>query len=302
MKIINILMAAVFGGALFINGGCANHLRYMDMVTQESDRKVLSTKYDLKLSPETVKDSSYHIEIHKLESAEIKKYEVRTVKSIATPYQWWREFYEVPAGIGLLPVSLGSHLLFLCSFGILPYDIPKSINELSFTGMNPMLNWEDESRSEDTLKSLDRKMLSHTSENLKTPLAKQNIVVRSGNQHRIYSTDDFGGFDLHFLALQEKESFFPSARKVSFTLDSAESRELKALILTRDYLSKLLWAKTRINAYKMNPSGKNLFDTVIFLEKNGFEQLGYLLEEKELARKANDKKFQADFKSASHQK
>mgnify|MGYP003325428278 CR=1 FL=1 len=38
-----------------------------------------------------------------------------------------------------------------------------------------------------------------------------------------------------------------------------------------------------------------------YLEKNGFELLAYTLEESELARKANDKKFQADFKSAAAQ-
>jgi len=115
------------------------------------------------------------------------------------------------------------------------------------------------------------------------------------------ATDDFGGFDLNFLALQEKDTFFPAARKVSFVLESDGNNELKRLILTRDYLSKLLWARTKINAYKMNPTGKNLFDTVIYLEKNGFELLAYTLEESELARKANDKKFQADFKSAAAQ-
>ena len=73
---------------------------------------------------------------------------------------------------------------------------------------------------------------------------------------------------MNFLALQEKDTFFPSARKVSFLLEADKNKELKRLILTRDYLSKLLWARTKINAYKMNPSGKNLFDTVIYLEKN----------------------------------
>jgi hypothetical protein len=51
----------------------------------------------------------------------------------------------------------------------------------------------------------------------------------------------------------------------------------------------------------MNSSGKKLFDTVIYLEKNGFENLAYALEESELTRKANDKKFQTDFKSAAAQ-
>ena len=299
---MNSIFGAALGSLLLFNSGCANHLRNVDVVTQENDRKLISAKYELKITPETVKDSSFHVEIQKLESAEVRKYEVRTVRTIATPYQWWREFYEIPAGIGLLPVSLGSHLLFIFTFGVLPYDIPKSINELSFTGMNPALNWENDARIEDTLLSLDRKMLSNNTENIKIPLAKQPIIVRSGNQSRTFVTDDFGGFDLKFLSLQEKETFFPNARKVSFILGSEKNSELKNIILTRDYLSKLLWARTKINAYKMNPSGKNLYDTVIYLEKNGFELLAYTLEESELNRKAKDKKFQQDFKSASSQK
>ena len=300
MKAVNIITVCAMGCTIFFSG-CANHLRNIDIVSQENDRRILNTKYELKLSPETIKDTSYHVEIQKFESAEIKRYEVRTVKTIATPYQWWREFYEIPAGIGLLPVSLGSHLLFIFTFGVLPYDIPKSINELSFTGMNPALNWENEARSEEKLVSLDRKMLSHTSENIKIPLARQDIVVRSGNQSKVFSTDDFGGFDLNFLALKDETMIFPTSRKVSFTLASDEKNELKRLILTRAYLSKLLWARTRINAYKMNPTGKNLFRTVVYLENNGFELLAYNLEESELARKAKDKKFQADFKSGAEQ-
>ena len=301
MKIMKY--AAAFGmSALLLGAGCANHLRDVDIVNQESARKVTNTKYEMKLTPETVKDSSFHVEIQKLESAEVKNFEVRTVRTVATPYQGWREIYEIPAGIGLLPVSLGAHLLFIFTFGILPYDIPKSVNERAFAGMNPFLNWEDNGRVEDTLVSLDRKMLSNTTENVKIPFAKQKIIVRSGNLSRVFTTDDFGGFDLHFLTLQERDSFFPTTRKVSFALASDEKNELKRLILTRDYLSRLRWAKTKMDAYKMNPSGRTLFDTVIFLEKSGFELLAYTLEESELNRNAGNKTFQNDFKSASSQK
>ena len=299
MRLEKLPLATVLGVLLFGMGGCANHLRDVDNVSQEDDKKVLSAKYELKLTPETIRESSYHVEIQKLESVEVKKFQVRTIKSIVTPYQGWRELYEVPAGIGLLPVSIGSHLLFICSFGILPYDIPKSITDLSFAGMNPALNWESEERSEEHLVSLDRKMLSDTTENLKTPFAQQAILVRSGKESRKYITDDFGGFDLHFLALTSADTFFPSARKVSFVAEAHSEKELKHIILTRDYLARLLWARAKIDAYRMSPTGKELFDTVIYLEKNGFEQLAYSLEESELNRMRDDRKFQDDFKSAA---
>ena len=299
MKTRHLSLVAVFGVLPMILTGCANHLRDIDNVYQEEDKKILNVRYDLKLTPETIREASYHVEIEKLESVEVKKFQVSSVKSIVTPYQGWRELYEVPAGIGLLPVSIGSHLLFICSFGILPYDIPKSITNLSFTGMNPALNWENEERSEENLVSLERKMLSDVTENIKTPLAHQEIAVRSEQQSRKYTTDDFGGFDLHFLALNAADTFFPNARKISFVVDGTPAQELKSVILTRDFLGRLNRARTRVNTYRANPSGKALFDTVINLEKNGFEQLAYSLEESELKRTANDSRFQADFNAAA---
>ena len=299
MKMKHLPLLAVFGVSSLLLTSCANHLRDISTVSQEDDKKILSTRYDLKLTPETIRDSAYHVEIEKLESVEVKNYQVSTVKSIVTPYQGWRELYEVPAGIGLLPVSIGSHLLFIFSFGILPYDIPKSITNLSFTGMNPALNWENEERSEENLVSLERKMLSDITENTKTPLSHQEITVRSDRQNRKYTTDDFGGFDLHFLALNSADTFFPSGRKVSFIVDGTPEKELKSVILTRDYLARLLRAQAKINAYRATPSGKDLYDTVIYLEKNGFDQLAYSLEESELRRTANDSRFQNDFKAAA---
>ena len=165
--------------------------------------------------------------------------------------------------------------------------------------MNPALNWENEERSEENLVSLERKMLSDVTENVKTPLAHQDIAVRSEKQSRKYTTDDFGSFDLNFLAVNSADTFFPEGRKVSFVVEGTPEKELKYIILTRDFLARLVRARSRIDSYRANPSGKELFETVIYLEKNGFEQLAYSLEESELARTANDSRFQADFKAAS---
>ena len=300
MRKKHLLMAA-FGILPLVLAGCANHLRDIENASQEEEKKPISVKYDLKLTPETIRDASYHVEIDKQESVEIKKFQVNTVKAIVTPYQGWREFYEVPAGIGLLPVSIGTHLVFICTFGIMPYEVPRYITNLSFTGMNPALNWENEERTEENLVSAERKLLSDVTENIKTPLAQQQIAVRSEKDNRKFTTDEFGGFDLNFLAMDEKDMFYPNARKISFVLEGTPERELKHVILTRDFLSRLSKAQARINTYRQNPSGKDLFDTVIYLEQNGFEQLAYSLEESELRRTANDSKFQADFKAATAQ-
>jgi len=301
MRNITKITMGCIGTVLLLGSGCANHLRNIDTVSQETERKILGVKYELKLTPETLRDTTYHVDIEKLESAEVKKFEVHTVKELATPYQWWRELYEIPAGIGLLPVSIGSHLLFLCSFGMFPYDIPKSINELSFTGMNPMLNWESSTRTEETLVLMNKKMLSQGNENVKKPVAQKNILVKAGDLSKICKTDDFGGFTLNFLSLRSEEMFFPLSRKIVFSLESEKNKEIKHYILTRDFLAKLLRARSKMNTYAAHPSGKLLFETVIYLEKTGFEQLAYSLEESELQKHKDDRKFQTEFQTASQE-
>lgn len=212
MKIKMFPFAAI-GTLLLIGSGCANHIQDINTVTQENERKILNTKYELKLTPETMKDSSYHIVISKMESAEVKKYEVKTHKIVETPYQWWREFYEIPASFALIPASIGTHVLFVATVGILPYRIPDSVTALAFTGINPALNWESDTRKLERLVSINRKMLSNETENMTTALAKENIVITSGSKTAKYQTDEFGGFDLDFLSINEKKHLFSGGKK-----------------------------------------------------------------------------------------
>ena len=75
MKFKKSVIAGVLSSTLFL-GGCANHLRNTERITQEEEKNVLKTKYELKLSPETIKDTYYHIDIQRFASVSVKKYEL----------------------------------------------------------------------------------------------------------------------------------------------------------------------------------------------------------------------------------
>ena len=281
--------------------GCANHIRNLETTNQEAEQKVLSLKYQFSLSQDPPRDTVFTATMEKLEQVDVRNFEIRTVKSLSTPYSFWRELYEVPSGIGLLPVSLGAHVLFLISIGMFPYDIPHSISDLAFTGMNPCLNWENETRVEEELVSADRKMLNRSLENRRTPVRKTSVLIQAGEFSRNLETDDFGSFTVHFLSTDPAETFFPLARKVSFSLASDPDKSLKNIILTREFLARLLKARSRINAYKVRPSGRKLMETVIELEKMKFDQLAYALEESELKKYGNNAQFQKEFQDASQE-
>ena len=301
MRFLSVSFTFIFIFASLLSGGCANHIKNIETTTIGEDKKILNTKYELKLSPDTIKGSSFQVEIQKVEFCEIKKYKLNTIKSHETPYSGKKELYEIPAGIGLLPVSIGAHLLFICSFGMFPYDYPQLINNYAFTGLNPALNWEDEKRSIEKVVRIDRDLTSHVNETLKDPLAQNNIVVQAGNMQKTFFTDEFGVFELKFLSLKENDSFLPGSRKLSITLEGNKKICLKQLLLPRNYLSKINQARLEIDEYSKNPSGKKLFDTVISLERQGFDELAYMLEESEIAKFSGNKQFQLDFQAANSQ-
>ncbi len=301
MKQKHLFHLAGLGMILAWTAGCANHIRNLETTNNESEQNVLSSKYNFTLSQDPPRDTTFTVTIEKLEQVDVKNFEIRTIKSYSTPYSFWRELYEVPSGIGLLPVSLGAHVLFLLSIGMFPYDIPHSINDLAFTGMNPCLNWESESRMEEELIRADKKMLNRSLETRKTPVMKTPVLIQAGDFSRTIATDDFGSFTVHFLSNDPTETFFPLARKVSFFLASEPDKSLKHIILTREFLARLLKARSRINAYKVRPSGRKLMETIIELEKMKFDQLAYALEEAELKKYENNARFQKEFQDAAQE-
>lgn len=299
MKIRSLVLSPLLT-ALLLTAGCVNHVKNISSVVQETERKVLSSKYNIKITPEPVTDASFSVTVEKLQRTNVVKIERCITKEIYTPYSGWRELYEIPSGLCLLPVSLCTHICFIVTFGMLPYDVPKSINNAAFAGMNPFLNWESDTRVEERLLEADKKTLSEEIVNDRIPVSQTPLIIKAGDFAKRITTDEFGSCSVYFLAVDQQNTFFPLTRKLSFILTDNGKKSRKDIILTREFLGKLLKARARINAYKVaKPSGKLLYNTVIELEKMKFDRLAYSLEEAELQRYKNNKQFQQDFKDAA---
>lgn len=292
-----ITAVAVIGMAGLLSG-CANFVRNYEETQDRVDRETIGTKYDVSFTPDPPVDSAFPVTALKVEKQQVKKYQVFVYGEVVTPYNGWRKTYEMPCGLLLAPISLCSHVLSVFTFGVYPFSVSGEINNLAFSGLNPCLNWESESRTEKRVLSTKDKLIDEFQEDKGTPLPNVAVTVLAGDAARNYVTDKFGVFQLTLVGLTPKDSAFNTAREFNFRV-SNDPQVTKRLLITREFAGKLLRARAVIVRYEMAPSGRKLVQAVKQLEELKFNALAYDLEKRELAKYKNNSTFIKDLNDAS---
>lgn len=276
---------------------CRNPIKTVTNTSDETNKKELSNNYKVTLTPPEITEARFAVTVESIKKMRVESFQVIREIEFATPYQGWRESYEFISGACLLPVSLGSHLVFVFSFGMLPYRYPQYINELAFTGMNPFMNWESSDRIESTILKNQRKMIDVKEEVQQEPLSNRQISVQIAKMRYPQKTDKNGSFEVKLLEPSGNSIVNLYTRKMDLLLDGSDT-VLKEIILPRSFLSKINEAQIALTLYASNPNGKELDRTLKQLEKLGFVKLAYELESQELKKHNNDKKFMQEFNSS----
>lgn len=284
--------------ALLVFCGCNNYIRNFEESEIKVERSTVAEKNNVRFTPDPPVNSQFLAIAERLEQEAVKKYQIKTTGEVVTPYSGWRKSYEMPCGLALIPVSIVSHIMSALSFGMYPFSVSGTINDLAFTGINPCLNWESESRIEKITTLSESKLIDEYKEDKATPYPKKKVMVKSGDRARAYVTDEFGAFTVVLVGLDPEESIFNAARDVNFWVgdDKTPSGEL---LLTREFAGKLLRARALMVEYNLAPSGRKLVDTVKKLEGLKFNELAYEFEKCELGKRKNDEAFMTDFNNAS---
>ena len=276
---------------------CRNHIKTVTRTSNETNKKELSNNYKVTLTPPKITEARFAVTVESIKKMRVESFQVIREIEFATPYQGWRESYEFISGACLLPASLGSHLVFVFSFGMLPYRYCQRINELAFTGMNPFMNWESSDRVEKTILKNQRKMIDVKEEVKQEPLSNRKISVQLAKMRYPQKTDKNGSFEVKLLEPSGNSIVNLYTRKMDLLLDGSDT-VLKGIILPRSFLSKINKAQIALTLYASNPNGKELDRTLKQLEKLGFVKLAYELESQELKKHKNDNKFMQEFNSS----
>ena len=290
-----LAVAAVFA-TLF--SGCRNVVRGYDEIVDRIDRQVIGTKHAVLFSPEEPDGFEFSATAANVTKQKIKKYQVFVRGELVTPYQGWRECYEVPCGLLLVPVSLCSHIISVFTFGVYPFSFSNHVTDLAYSGLNPCLNWESEDRLEKCPLESQDKLVDESEEDQVSPIPNAVIAVTTGDQERKFQTDQFGAAKIRLVGLDRGNALFAGDRLFRFTVvgDAAPVREW---LISRQYANRLLQARAAILRYGAAPSGKALVQAVKKLESLKFTGLAYQLEHSELEKHRKDAAFIREFNDMS---
>lgn len=274
--------------------GCANTIRTYDDTEDRIERATIGTKYAVLLNPEMPDSFEFTATAATVHKQTVKKFQTFTHGEVVTPYQGWREFYEVPCGLVLVPVSLCSHLISVFTFGVYPFSFSNDVTCVAYSGLNPCLNWESESRTEKRPIDSEDKLIDVTEEDKVTPIPEAVIKVATSDLTREFKTDEFGTVKLTLVGLDRGESIFRGDREFHFTV-SGDTDTTHRLLISREFANKLLRARAAIMRYEAAPTGRKLAETVKTLEELKFTGLAFQLEKRELARNQENTAFMDEF-------
>ena len=140
--------------ALFM-GGCANQLPQRSEHEARTERKLLDHSLRIELGEPLLELPQRRIRVLDQKTFEVTDFEVTRRYDRYTPYQPWRELYEIPLGAVAVVAGIGANVLNVVMLGHLPESATRDWISYGFAGLNPFVNVESNGRSQQNLASLD---------------------------------------------------------------------------------------------------------------------------------------------------
>ncbi|TBU89991.1 hypothetical protein [Phytopseudomonas dryadis] len=193
------LLSATTCGALFLSG-CANHLPQRSEHEERIERKLLSHSLQIDVGePQVLELPQRRVRVHEQKAFEVTAFEVTRRYDRYTPYQAWRELYEVPLGAVAIVGGVGANLLNVVLLGRLPDSVTKDWISYGVAGINPFMNAESNGRSQQNLATVDEKRQDARTEYSSLPWAERPVRVQAGGQTHELLTDRNGVLRLNLL-------------------------------------------------------------------------------------------------------
>ena len=291
MKLCVFLFCAL---SLFFFCGCRNHIKDIENSMTDYERTISRDLPMLQVLETDTDNLFYRVRLTGNRESEVKVYQINNTISRFTPWAGLREFYEVPMGLILFPVSLCSHVINIATLGIFPYSWCWSLDCLSLAALNPCINIEDEERfKEEPLRS--RKDLVDTrQESIVYPMRHSNITLKMGNRSKHVMTDNIGAVQFDLLNVDGSSIALNNHERELQIFAGTSTRPVYTWVMPRRVRNRIVKAAAAIREYKKGkPDGKKLYKTITTLEQLKFSRLAHALEKQEL--KKNGEAFKKAF-------
>jgi hypothetical protein len=291
------LVGAALCGALFLSG-CANQLPQRSEHEERIERKLLDHSLQIDVGePGVLELPQRRVRVHEQKTFEVTVFDVTRRYDRYTPYQAWRELYEIPLGAVAVVAGIGANVLNVVMLGSLPDSVTKDWISYGFAGLNPLINVESNGRSQQSLASLDERRQDARSEYSSLPWAERPVLIKAGEQTHELLTDRNGILRLNLLDSPFAEQDISRIGTLLLSIEDPQgsARADATLLVSRTLRGKLQEAHTLIYNDLENDDVKQWVHRVKRLSELGLEEEASELEQSLIELTRNDPELQETF-------
>jgi hypothetical protein len=291
------LAVAVLCGSLFVSG-CANHLSQRSEHEERIDRKLLDHSFQIDVGePKTLELPQRRVRIHELKTFDITEYDVTRHYDRYTPYQPWREIYEIPLGAVAIVAGVGANVVNVLTFGSLPDSVTKDWLTYGIAGINPFMNAPSHGRAQQNLAGIDEIQRDHRVEHSSLPWSESPVEIKTGKDTSELTTDRSGVLRINLLDSPFAEQDLSHITQLGLKVEDEPSNVQATAILplSKSLRGKLLEAHDLIYDDLEDDEVSQWVHRVKRLSELGLEEEASDLEQSLIEMTRNDPQLQHEF-------
>ena len=293
----NTLAGAAMCGVLLLSG-CANHMSQRSEHEERIERKLLAHSLIIDVgSPAVLELPQRRVRINEQKTFEVTEFDVTRRYDRYTPYQPWREIYEIPLGAVAVVAGVGANVLNVFMFGQLPDSVTRDWISYGVAGLNPAMNVQSHGRAQQNLAGIDETQRDSRLEYSSLPWAERPVMVKAGKQEHELTTDRNGVLRLNLLDSPFAEQDLNRVSKLTIEVEDAqdETHSDSTLSISSSLRGKLLEAHNLIYDDLEGDDVSQWVHRVKRLSELGLEEEASELEQSLIELTRNDPELQHEF-------
>ncbi|WP_339430612.1 MULTISPECIES: hypothetical protein [unclassified Pseudomonas] len=284
-------------GALLVSG-CANHMSQRSEHEERVERKLLDHSLQIDVGePKVLELPQRRVKINEQKTFEVTEFDVTRRYDRYTPYQPWREIYEIPLGVVAVVGGVGANVVNVFALGNLPDSVTKDWLSYGFAGLNPFMNVQSNGRAQQNLAGIDEVQRDKRTEYSSLPWSERPVQVKAGKQTFDMTTDRNGVLRLNLLDSPFAENDLNHVGKLQISVEDAKDdvHSDSSLVISSHLRGKLLEAHGLIYDDLEDDEVSQWVHRVKRLSELGLEEEASELEQSLIELTRNDPELQAEF-------
>ena len=291
-----------FGGAALCGplllSGCANQMSQRSEHEERIERKLLEHSLQIDVGePKVLELPQRRVRIHEQKHFEVTEFEVTRRYDRYTPYQPWREIYEIPLGAVAVVAGVGANVVNVFALGNLPDSVTHDWLSYGFAGLNPFMNVQSNGRAQQNLAGIDEVQKDKRQEYSSVPWSERPVLVKAGKMEHELTTDRNGVLRLNLLdsPFSEQNLTHIGTLHLSVADEDSTVRADASLLVSGTLRSKLVEAHDLIFDDLEDDDVNQWVHRVKRLSDLGLEEEASELEQSLIELTRNDPELQQEF-------